>query len=85
MKKNKKHNGNREYKSDLFSMLMHEKKYALETYNAINNSDYKDPEAIEILRYSIAESRSGLSRKSKGFPIHLQNRPIIRNWSLPAV
>ena len=49
MKKNKKHNGNREYKSDLFSMLMHEKKYALETYNAINNSDYKDPEAIEII------------------------------------
>ena len=41
--------GNREYKSDLFSMLMQEKPYALETYNAVNNSDYKDPEAIEII------------------------------------
>ena len=47
--KKQKTEGNREYKSDLFSMLMHEKKYALETYNAINNSDYKDPEAIEII------------------------------------
>ena len=41
--------GNREYKSDLFSMLMQEKPYALETYNAVNHSDYKDPEEIEII------------------------------------
>ena len=47
--KKQKTEGNREYKSDLFSMLMQEKKYALETYNAINNSDHKDPEAIEII------------------------------------
>ena len=47
--KKQKTEGNREYKSDLFSMLMQEKKYALETYNAINNSDYKNPEAIEII------------------------------------
>ena len=41
--------GNREYKSDLFSMLMQEKEYALETYNAINGSDYQNPEDIEII------------------------------------
>ena len=71
MKKNKKHNGNREYKSDLFSMLMHEKKYALETYNAINNSDHKDPEAIEILWYSIMVNRNDRSRRSRDFLRHL--------------
>ena len=42
-------NGNREYKSDLFSMLMQEKPYALETYNAVNNSNYSDPDEIEII------------------------------------
>ena len=47
--KKQKTEGNREYKSDLFSMLMQEKKYALETYNAINNSNHKDPEEIEII------------------------------------
>ena len=41
--------GNREYKSDLFSMLMQEKAYALEVYNAVNNSDYDNPEEIEII------------------------------------
>ena len=43
-------NGNREYKSDVFSMLMQEKVYALETYNAVNGSDYNDPEEIEIIQ-----------------------------------
>jgi hypothetical protein len=32
--------GNREYRSDLFSMLLNEKEYALDVYNAVNNSDY---------------------------------------------
>ena len=41
--------GNREYKSDLFSLLLSEKKYALEVYNAVNGSDYDDPEMIEII------------------------------------
>ena len=44
-----KEKGNREYKSDLFSMLLQEKKYALEVYNALNGSDYSDPEEIEII------------------------------------
>ena len=40
--------GNREYKSDVFSMLMEDPKNALALYNAMNNSDYKDPEQVEI-------------------------------------
>jgi hypothetical protein len=40
--------GNREYKSDVFSMLMEDKSNALQLYNAVNGSDYKDPEMLEI-------------------------------------
>ncbi|MBQ9334275.1 MAG: hypothetical protein IJS12_08095 [Lachnospiraceae bacterium] len=42
-------NENREYKSDVFSMLMEDKSYALQVYNALNGSSYDDPEAIEIV------------------------------------
>ena len=40
---------NREYKSDVFSMLMKNKEYALQVYNALNGSDYDDPEQVEIV------------------------------------
>lgn len=40
--------GNREYKSDVFSMLMEDKENALELYNALNDSDYADPNLIEM-------------------------------------
>lgn len=40
--------GNREYKSDVFSLLLENWKNALDLYNAINHSDYKDPEMVEI-------------------------------------
>lgn len=39
---------NREYKSDVFSMLMEDKAYALQVYNALNGSTYDDPEQIEM-------------------------------------
>ena len=39
---------NREYRSDVFSMLMEYKEYALNVYNALNGTDYTDPELIEI-------------------------------------
>ena len=39
---------NREVKSDVFSMLMQEKEYALQVYNVVNDSHYDDPEKIEI-------------------------------------
>ena len=41
---------NREYKSDVFSMLMEDKRYALEVYNALNGSDFSDPEQVEMVR-----------------------------------
>ena len=40
--------GNREYKSDVFSMLLEDKKNALQLYNALNGSQYTDPEAVEM-------------------------------------
>lgn len=40
---------NREYKSDVFSMLMEDKRYALEVYNALNGSSYEDPEQVEYV------------------------------------
>ena len=40
---------NREYKSTLFCMLFRDRKELLELYNAVNHSDYTDPEALEIV------------------------------------
>ena len=40
--------GNREVKSDVFRMLLEDPVYALQTYNALNHSDYKDPGLVEI-------------------------------------
>lgn len=40
---------NREYRSDVFSMLMEDKSYALQVYNALNGSDYDDPQQVEVL------------------------------------
>lgn len=42
-------NGNREYRSDVFSLLLQDKRRALELYNAMNGSDYKDPGLVEIV------------------------------------
>ncbi len=40
---------NREYKSDVFSMLLEDKANALQVYNALNGSSYDDPEQVEIV------------------------------------
>lgn len=40
---------NREVRSDVFSMLMEDKRNALQVYNALNESDYTDPELVEIV------------------------------------
>ena len=39
---------NKEYKSNVFSMLLQDKKRAMEIYNAINGTDYDDPELVEM-------------------------------------
>ena len=41
-------NGNREFKSDVFSMLMENPKNALEVYNVLNNSSIEDPNLVDI-------------------------------------
>ena len=40
--------GNRQYKSDVFSMLLEEPQNALEVFNAVNGTDYADPSMVEI-------------------------------------
>jgi DNA-binding XRE family transcriptional regulator len=42
--------GNREFKSDVFSMLLEDKRNALQLYNAMNGSEYDDPEQVEMCR-----------------------------------
>ena len=54
--------GNREYKSDVFSMLLMEKSRALEIYNAINGTSYNDPELVEIIPL-----------ENKGFSLSVRN------------
>ena len=43
-------NRNREYKSNVFSMLMEIPEYALEIYNVLNNTHYTDPSQIHIMK-----------------------------------
>lgn len=40
--------GNREYKSDVFSMLLEQPENALSLFNAMNGSNYTDPSLVEI-------------------------------------
>lgn len=39
---------NRNYKSRLFEMIFSDRKELLELYNAVNGTNYQDPEALEI-------------------------------------
>ena len=41
-------NENREYRSDVFSMLMEYPEYALQVFNALNGTNYSDPEVVEM-------------------------------------
>ena len=43
-----KNKTNREYKSSLFNCIFSQKEYALQLYNALNGSDYDNPEDVEI-------------------------------------
>ena len=49
-KRNYHSNGNREYKSDVISMMLQIPEYALDVYNAMNKSGYTDPDMIQIMR-----------------------------------
>ena len=50
--------GNREYKSDVFSMLMEEPQNALELYNAVNGSAYTDSK-FDLFCNDIGEYHKG--------------------------
>ena len=50
--------GNREYKSDVFSMLMDTPEYALEVYNALNNTHYNNPEDVQVKKLESSFSLS---------------------------
>ena len=39
---------NRTYKSRIFEMIFSDRRELLNLYNAVNNTDYKDPEQLEI-------------------------------------
>ena len=41
-------NETRQYKNDVFCMLMEYPEYALQIYNGLNNTDYTDPSVVEI-------------------------------------
>ncbi|MBU5430054.1 hypothetical protein KQI22_08275 [Kineothrix sp. MSJ-39] len=49
-KRNYRSNGNREYKSDVISMMLQIPEYALDVYNAMNDSVYTDSDMIQIMR-----------------------------------
>ena len=55
-------NGNAEFKSDVFSLLLADKKRALEVYNAMNGTAYDDPELIE-----------NVSLEDKGISLSIRN------------
>lgn len=61
---------NREYKSDVFSMLMQVPEYALNVYNAMNGSDYNDPDLVEVFMLE------------NGFSLTVRNDAsfIVDNW-----
>ena len=42
-------NETRQYKNDVFCMLMEYPEYALSVYNALNKTDYKDPSIVKIM------------------------------------
>ena len=44
--------GNREYKSDVFCMLMQDKERALQLYNAMNGSCYSNPDDVEMTTHN---------------------------------
>lgn len=49
---------NREYKSDVFSMLLEDPARALDVYNALNHTNYEDPGEIQVTKLDSGVSLS---------------------------
>ena len=60
-------NGNREYKSDVFSMLMEDKNNALSVYNVLNDTNYTNPEDVEV--YTLDKGVSLTIRNDAAFVV----------------
>lgn len=61
---------NREYKSDVFSMLMEDKRNALQVYNALNGSSHEDPDMVEM--YTLEKGISLSIRNDAAFIIDME-------------
>ena len=60
-------NGNREYKRDVFSMLMEDKNNALSVYNVLNDTNYTNPEDVEV--YTLDKGVSLTIRNDAAFVV----------------
>ena len=67
---------NREYKSDVFSMLLEDPVRALDVYNALNHTNYEDPGEIQVTKLDSGVSLS--LRNDASFIIRTR-----MNWRLP--
>ena len=61
--------GNREYRSDVFSMLMEDRDNALQLYNAVNGSAYSDSDMVEI--YNLDKGISLTVRNDAAFVLDM--------------
>ncbi len=69
---------NREYKSDVFSMLLEEPEHALDVYNGLNGTDYDNPEEVEIF---LLEKGVSLSIRNDASFIIFQNLNLYEHQS----
>ncbi len=70
---------NREYKSDVFSMLLEEPEYALDVYNVLNGTDYDNPEEVKIF---LLEKGVSLSIRNDASFIIFQNLNLYEHQSM---
>lgn len=45
---------NKEYQNDVFSMLLEDPNNALTLYNAMNGTDYRDADMVEMCRIDLS-------------------------------
>lgn len=76
----------REWKSNSFSLLMKEKEYALETFNALNGTDYQNPDEVEIIEidggYSITVRNDAMFIVDWALNLYEQQSTINENMPL---
>ena len=76
----KAQNGNREYRSDVFSMLMEDPARALDVYNALNGSDYDERAPVHLFAEHAAAMSALFCGSDQGYaekerPVQLPPHP----------